>query len=290
MSGAHAPMSTVHRTHKAGWRILVFLAVAALAVLLALPGCGRGAEEKGDDVAVSRVPDVTGMTEEEATEAIEDAGLEVGEVTREKSDEVGIGLVVSQDPAPNTKQGEGSAVDLVVSDGPEHGTPDTSAMVEVPNLAHMTPAQAEAALGKLGLKAKRGEDVPAEELLGATVRVGHVGAQSPAPGAGVAPGVTVTYQLAKADEDVEVPNVTGMTKDDAVYALEAAGFKVSVSYDYSDSVGEGKVISQSPSGGGEAGKGSTVTIVVSKGPKPEDGPETVVVPDISYEYKDGAAN
>ncbi len=271
--------------------VLLCLTAAVFAVLLALPGCGKGGGEKGDDVAVSRVPDVVGMTEEEATEAIEGAGLEVGEVAHEVSDEVGIGLVMSQDPEPNTKQEEGTAVDLVVSDGPEHGAPDTSAMVEVPNLAHMTPAQAEAALGKLGLKAKRGEDVPAATLLGATVRVGRVGAQTPAPGAGVAPGMTVTYQLAKADDGVEVPSVTGKSKDDAVYALEAAGFEVSVQYDYSDSVAEGKVISQSPSAGSGAGKGSTVTIVVSLGSGEVSNPATVTVPDVAYlSYDDAVYN
>ena len=89
--------------------VLICMIAAALAVLLALPGCGRGAEEKGDDVAISRVPDVVGMTEEEATEAIEDAGLEVGEVTREKSDEVAEEVGLNHEDTANLKLlGEGS--------------------------------------------------------------------------------------------------------------------------------------------------------------------------------------
>lgn len=63
--------------------------------------------------------------------------------------------------------------------------------------------------------------------------------------------------------DVPVPNVVGKLEKDASSTLSAAGFKVSKTYKYDDSVDAGKVVSQSPRGG-NAQEGSTVTIVISQ--------------------------
>lgn len=66
----------------------------------------------------------------------------------------------------------------------------------------------------------------------------------------------------------EVPDVVGETQAAGTTELEAAGFVVSVSTDYSDSVAVGLIISQDPAGGTFAASGSTVEIVVSLGPEP----------------------
>jgi beta-lactam-binding protein with PASTA domain len=71
-----------------------------------------------------------------------------------------------------------------------------------------------------------------------------------------------------------VPDVTGKKKDEAKSKLTDAGFTVSFSDDYSDSVPEGSVISQNP-GPGTAVKFSTVSVVVSK------GPQLVTIPEIA---------
>ena len=63
-----------------------------------------------------------------------------------------------------------------------------------------------------------------------------------------------------------MPSVVGASLSSARSSLEGAGFTVSVSYDYSDTVDKGNVISQSPDGG-SAKKGSQVSIVVSNGPE-----------------------
>ena len=64
---------------------------------------------------------------------------------------------------------------------------------------------------------------------------------------------------------MEIPNVVGQDQVAASSLLESAGFKVSVKQSYSDSVEQGKVISQSPSGSTTVSPGSTVTITVSQG-------------------------
>jgi serine/threonine-protein kinase len=62
-----------------------------------------------------------------------------------------------------------------------------------------------------------------------------------------------------------VPDVTDQTQDDATHTLEAAGFNVTVErQDVTDQNQDGKVQRQDPSGGTQATKGSTVTIVVGQ--------------------------
>lgn len=73
---------------------------------------------------------------------------------------------------------------------------------------------------------------------------------------------------------VEVPDVVGETQASGTTTLEGDGFVVSVSTAYSPSVAAGLIISQDPEGGEFASSGSTVSIVVSLGPEPEDDTAT----------------
>ena len=57
----------------------------------------------------------------------------------------------------------------------------------------------------------------------------------------------------------------GSTADDAKGALDAEGFKYNLTYQYSSSVAQGTVISQSAT---SAKSGATITLVVSNGPDP----------------------
>ena len=87
----------------------------------------------------------------------------------------------------------------------------------------------------------------------------------------------VTSLMGNAD-GVEVPNVVGMTQDAAAKELDSAGFSVKVQPSYTDSDDDkDKVMEQNPKAGEKKSKGSTITIVVSQGKKPE---ETVKVPDL----------
>lgn len=75
----------------------------------------------------------------------------------------------------------------------------------------------------------------------------------------------VTIVISKGMEEADVPNVVGKTKDSATSILKAAGFEVDVREEYDEEIPEDEVISQTPMGNEKAGKGSKVTIVVSKG-------------------------
>ncbi len=77
----------------------------------------------------------------------------------------------------------------------------------------------------------------------------------------------VTLTVSGGPGSAKVPSTAGQTEEEAVRALEAAGFEVDVNRVNSDAVEPGRVIYSEPRGGNTATKGSTVTLVVSRGPK-----------------------
>ena len=98
-----------------------------------------------------------------------------------------------------------------------------------------------------------------------TVAKDTVISQGTKAGAKVAKNTQIILTISGGEEVVNttVPSVTGESESDAREKLESAGFKVSVDYDYSSTVDEGKVIKASPSG--SVAQGTTVTITVSRG-------------------------
>ncbi len=77
-------------------------------------------------------------------------------------------------------------------------------------------------------------------------------------------GKTATCTVTVTDKNATVSNVVGKTEAAAKTALENAGFKVSISYDYSGTGTNGNVMTQFPSAGSVAEKGSTVYLTVSR--------------------------
>ena len=103
---------------------------------------------------------------------------------------------------------------------------------------------------------------------------GTVTAQSPSAGTVVVEGTQVRVNVSKGPRPVNVPNVVGLPYDQAASELQRAGFVVSRIDEDSDQAA-GIVTRQTPSGGSEGSRGSTVTVSVSK------GPSTAAVPDVT---------
>lgn len=158
----------------------------------------------------------------------------------------------------------------------------TEQMVAVENVTGSMQEEAQQALEAQGLYmfviAEQKSDKPA----------GTVIEQDPVGGTQVAAGTTVNVIVAGTEnvsftdntnagdnEQKTVPNVVGNLEKDAANSLSSAGFKVEKSYQYSDSVAAGKVISQSPNGGTSAASGSKVTIVISQGQKSVNVPSVL---------------
>ena len=77
----------------------------------------------------------------------------------------------------------------------------------------------------------------------------------------------VTLTVSKGPGTGKVPGTAGLSREEATERLEDAGFQVEVETVNSDGVEEGLVIHSDPAGGRTVTNGSTVTIVVSRGPR-----------------------
>ncbi len=104
-----------------------------------------------------------------------------------------------------------------------------------------------------------------EREYSSTFEAGVVMSQSILEGEKLNEGDRVKLVISKGIDAVTVPDVTGKKLDEAKQTLLNAGFLVEEDEDYSEDVEEGYIISQTPNGNTEAEKGSTITIVVSKG-------------------------
>lgn len=130
-------------------------------------------------------------------------------------------------------------------------------LYEVPNVVGMSLSQAEELVGN-NLEITTKEEESSKDA-------GEVISQSIEADTEVEKGRTIILTVSSGQKKLTVPNVTGDSQATATKTLKNLGFNVNVESEYSSSVTEGYVISQSPSGGLKAAKGTTVIIVVSKG-------------------------
>ncbi|MDR2035223.1 MAG: Stk1 family PASTA domain-containing Ser/Thr kinase [Coriobacteriales bacterium] len=234
--------------------------VIGLVVILA--GVGAYLAFCSSDAGDIAVPKVVGLTETDAKKMIEDAQLTVGEVKQQSSETVEEGRIISQDPAAQTKVREGTKINLVISSG--------TGNVVVPDLTNKTEAEAKKILADLDLVYESGGTAPHPDI-----DKGRICSQSPAPTTKVAQKSKVICVISAGKETAQVPNFYGQWYGDVENQLLAAGFKVAYADDvYSNSVDAGRVVSQDTTG--EAAKGSTVTLTLSKGPEPTPTPKVIV--------------
>ncbi|WP_324650941.1 Stk1 family PASTA domain-containing Ser/Thr kinase [Georgenia sp. H159] len=194
------------------------------------------------------VPPVVGLSQDEATEALEEAQLGVGEVQTPWDDEVPQGQVISASPAPEEVIPYNQPVDLVVSAGREP--------VELVSVVGADAETAAADLDAAGL------GTVVEESYHASVPAGRVISQAPSPGDGVQlyRGDEVTVTVSLGPQPVELPNLVGRQVDAASQELRAAGFEVEVERVLGGIFGT--VRSMSPGAGEMAVPGTTVTLTV----------------------------
>ena len=199
------------------------------------------------------VPNVIDYTQEEAEDALENAGFNVEYGKAVNDDEVEEGRVVDQTPDGNKEAPEGSTVTLTLSKGP---VPVKE--TEVPNITGKTADEAEALLTAANLKGQAHEESNEAEA-------GTVFKQSKNTGEVVEEGTVIEYWVSTGPDTIDVPNLTGKTKEQAI---EALGDKLSYTFssDYSVTVPAGSVISYEP--GGSVKPGTTIKIVLSQGPEP----------------------
>ncbi|MER5222812.1 Stk1 family PASTA domain-containing Ser/Thr kinase [Streptomyces flaveus] len=194
-----------------------------------------------------RVPNVKGYALDEARARLKDEGLKAGMITRDFSEEVPFGYVISTDPDAGTTRRAGSAIALIISKG---------SPVDVPDVTGDELADARQELQDAGLKVEI-----APEQINSEFDAGQVAQQSPAADRQLGEGDTVTLTISKGPEQIEVPDVVGDKVDDAKRELEDAGFKVKQDRGFLGLFGD-TVKNQSVPGGDTAPEGSEITIEI----------------------------
>ena len=193
-----------------------------------------------------QVPSVVGLTEDEARTAIGDAGLMVGDIEREASDTVRAGQVIEQSPDANDYVDPGTAVDLVVS----LGKPDRA----VPSVVNSLRKEAVSILRGEGFRVEQIERESDEDK-------NVVIEQDPAAGTMIQEGAVVTIYYSDGKE--KVPDVVGLKRQDAIKAIEAAGFTADVFESDDTTEPAGTVFRQSPEANQTPPAETTITIFVS---------------------------
>ncbi len=237
-----------------GVTVLV-LAVAAAALFI-----GRNLFSSGTGARVT-VPDVVGMSIDEAQRALEAQGLKLGAQTPQTSDEPE-DTVLAQDPEADTQMASGEAVTVTVSAGKQQ--------TQVPALEGLTSLDdVRTALKDARLELGNVRQVESSQPEGLVLN------QNPAAFTTVDVGSKVNIEVSTGV--VEVPDTVGFTQSAATSALSRAGLDVSVVTASSDQAA-GTVTAQNPPGGSQVKKGTTVTITVSTGPAPTQTPTPTPTP------------
>jgi serine/threonine-protein kinase len=248
-----ARITTVRRPRRSRKGPLLLL----LAVLL-VAGAGAGAWWFGWERYTS-APGLLGMAQKQAEKKLDAAGLEVEVGDPEYSETVPAGRVLGADPSAGSRVLDGGTVTLVISLGKER--------YEVPTVEGLSEDDAQDALQTAHLAFGKAIGRWSE-----TAEKGTVLRSDPPVGQTLRPGTVVDLFVSKGRKPLTVSDWTGKDAGEATAALERKGFDVTSTDQYSDSVPEGDVISQSPADG-TLFRGEDVSIVVSL------GPELVEVPD-----------
>jgi serine/threonine-protein kinase len=200
------------------------------------------------------VPSVVGATLEEANAALTPLGLRSEVVEKRFDEDIATGKILESNPSGGGKIEEGGVVKLTISKGQERYV--------IPVLTGLTPEVAVKMLTSQPLKS-----AGITEEFNSTIPKGLVISTNPSNGQKVKRDTPVVIVVSKGVEEVALTTYVGQSGEQAQNELTDAGFNVESTFAYSETVAAGAVISQTPAGIVSAPKGSSITLVVSKGSK-----------------------
>ena len=225
--------------------VLLLLALAVIAFFLL-----RSVGLFGGNVTV---PNVVGDTSSVAVQTLKNDNLAVGTIVFRTSAQPK-GIVLSTNPASGASVSKNSAVNLVVSEGPN------IPIVTVPSVKGKQLTSAIQLIQGAGLTYKV-NNVTSNQPVGTVLD------QSPAGGAKVKATVPVVLTVSGTQSSVSVPSVLGQSPASAGSTLTQAGLNVgSQSNACSSQYPQGLVSSQSPAVGATVPPNTPVNLVVSNGP------------------------
>ncbi|MFD4504115.1 PASTA domain-containing protein [Streptomyces sp. NPDC058457] len=226
--------------------------VAVAAVLCGWLLFGRGPADDGK----SEVPDLVGMTLDDARGSADNVGLTLTVSARKPCADQPKGRVCTQSPADG-RIAEGEAVSVTVSTG--------APKVEVPDVTAKDEDDASRILTDRGFKVKT-THVESSQDPGTVLR------QDPEGGGKAEKGTEITLTVAKEAAKSQVPDLTGSTLAEARKLLAAQDLKLGDTTEADSSAAAGPVVGQSVQGGTEVAPGTAVDVRVAK------AEQTVLIP------------
>ena len=208
-----------------------------------------------DTEATVVVPDLIGLKNEEAQSLLNDLNLFI-EPKMEYSSTVDEGKVMAQSVEAGTEVHQGDTIILTISLGEK--------MVNVPYVQVKPEEEARRLLEEKGLV------VSVQYESSDTVLKGNVISQSIAANTSVSTGtnITITVSSGPAVVMVAVPQLTGKSESDAQAALRELGLNGAPTYQNSDTVASGTVISQNTAPSTRVEAGTVISYVISSGREP----------------------
>lgn len=204
------------------------------------------------------VPNIVGMTLEEANKTLKDNNLTMSIKARNYDDEVEKDHIISQKPVEGFKVKKKAKVEVTVSNGPELET--------VPKLIGQNLADAKLAINNAGLEVGL-----IDEKYDERYDAGLVMSQDPSYGSDLKKGGTIDLMVSKgqAPNRVEMPNLVGMELEQAREELEARNLLPgNIKREESQEYYKDYVIRQDTEGGVLVDEETSVNLTVSKGPGP----------------------
>lgn len=230
-----------------------------LLALLVLAGAAAGAWAYLV-APVAELPELVGLTEQEARDQLAAAGFEAELLDPEHRLDVAEGRVVRHEPEEAARRG--SVVGLVLSAGPRQ--------VELPELAGRPQDEALRELTELGVQPV------AAEVFSETVEQGLVVGTDPPAGRTVDEASEVTVHVSQGRQPIEVPSVVTLAADAALEQLRGLDLDpVIIDEVFSDEVPQGHIVEQNPAPGEVRFRGEQVQLKVSAGPRMFPMPDVI---------------
>ena len=167
------------------------------------------------------IPYVLDIETERALYVVEESGFSIGQLLEVNDDIIPRGFVISQNPVAGTKMSPGSNVDLVISKGPS--------LIEISDLSRKSPEDAIQILETLGFEYELIEEYSED------IEIGLVSGTLPEAGEIVTPEQLIQVVVSLGIR-IEVPEVDGMSYEEALSVLEELNRGVTVSGDTSKTV------------------------------------------------------
>lgn len=244
--------------------VTVFLALAVVAILsITVFPSMLGTKEV-------TVPDLKGKELDDAISTLNGLGFEVGNTIEINDEEVEKGRIIKTNPKEGKTVKEGAKIILYQSLGKE--------TITLSDYEGRNFEDIEDMLNKMGFK-----DIPVTEEFDDS-EPGTIIDQDPSEGFEVIPSETeLELKVSKGADRLTLKNLTGFNETALNDYSNESGLKIAVEKEvYSESVAEGLVISQSPEPTTKVDKGSTVSVVLSKGK--EEIPPKTVTEEFTIEY------